>query len=47
MVARAGRTASGAKADVLPFVQAAFETIAFAKVSTSATARQQLGYLRG
>lgn len=46
MVARAGRTAAGAKAELLPFVQAAFETMAFAKVSTSAAHAQQLGYLR-
>ena len=45
MVARAGRTAASAKADLLPFVQTAFETIAFAKVSTSAAHAQQLGYL--
>jgi 3-hydroxyacyl-CoA dehydrogenase len=34
------------RADSLPFVQAAFETIAFATVSTSATQAQQLRYLR-
>ena len=34
------------RADSLPFVQAAFETIAFATVSTSATHAQQLRYLR-
>ncbi len=45
MVARAGRTAAGARADLLPFVQAAFETMAFAKVSTSAAHALQLGYL--
>ncbi len=46
MIARAGRTAAAARADMLPFVQSAFETIAFAKVSTSAPHAQQLGYLR-
>ncbi len=46
MVLRAGRTAARAKADLQPFVQAAFETMAFAKVSTSAANAQQLGYLR-
>jgi 3-hydroxyacyl-CoA dehydrogenase len=46
MVARAGGTAAGARADLLPFVQSAFETIAFAKASTSAPHAQQLGYLR-
>ena len=34
------------RVDSLPFVQAAFETIAFATVSTSATHAQQLRYLR-
>jgi len=47
MVQRAGRTAAAAKADLLPFVQAAFETMALAKVSTSEPHAQQLGYLRG
>lgn len=46
MAQRAGRTAAAAKADPLPFVQAAFETMALAKVSTSAPHAQQLGYLR-
>ena len=45
-VARAARTAGGARADLLPFVQTAFETIALAKVSTSAPHARQLGYLR-
>jgi 3-hydroxyacyl-CoA dehydrogenase len=45
MTARAGVTAAAARADLLPFVQAAFETMAFAKVSTSAPHAQQLGYL--
>lgn len=46
MAARAGRAAAGAKADLLPFVQAAFETIARARVSTSAAHARELGYLR-
>lgn len=46
MIARAGRTAAHAKADLQPFIQAAFETMAFGKVSTSAPHAQQLGYLR-
>jgi 3-hydroxyacyl-CoA dehydrogenase len=45
MVQRAGRTAASARADLQPFVQAAFETMALAKVSTSAPHAQQLGYL--
>ena len=35
-----------AQDDVLPFVQTAFETMAFGKVSTSAPHAEQLGYLR-
>jgi 3-hydroxyacyl-CoA dehydrogenase len=46
MAQRAGRTAAAAKADPLPFVQAAFETMALAKVSTSGPHARQLGYLR-
>jgi 3-hydroxyacyl-CoA dehydrogenase len=46
MVARASRAVGGADAELLPFVQTAFETIAFAKVSTSAAQARQLGYLR-
>jgi 3-hydroxyacyl-CoA dehydrogenase len=46
MAQRAGRTASAARADALPFVQAAFETMALARVSTSAAHARQLGYLR-
>lgn len=34
------------KSDLLPFVQRAFETIGFAKVSTSGPEARQLGYLR-
>ena len=45
MVARAG-AAVGATADPLPAVQEAFQTIGFAKVSTSAPAARRLGYLR-
>jgi 3-hydroxyacyl-CoA dehydrogenase len=45
MVQRAGRMAAGAKADPQPFVQAAFETMALARVSTSAAHARQLGYL--
>ncbi|MDD5558899.1 3-hydroxyacyl-CoA dehydrogenase NAD-binding domain-containing protein [Candidatus Methylomirabilis sp.] len=36
----------GAEVDLLPFFRYAFETIAFAKVSTSAKDAQRLGYLR-
>jgi len=36
----------GTEVDLLPFFRHAFETIAFAKVSTSATDAQRLGYLR-
>lgn len=36
----------GVEVDLLPFVRHAFETIAFAKVSTSAKDAQRLGYLR-
>jgi len=36
----------GAEADLLPFFRHAFETVAFAKVSTSAKEAQRLGYLR-
>jgi 3-hydroxyacyl-CoA dehydrogenase len=36
----------GAEVDLLPFFRHAFETIAFAKVSTSAKDAQRLGYLR-
>jgi 3-hydroxyacyl-CoA dehydrogenase len=46
MVQRAARTAATAKADPQPFVQQAFETMALARVSTSAANAQQLGYLR-
>ena len=36
----------GAEVDLLPFFRHAFETIAFAKVSTSAKDAQRLGYIR-
>ncbi len=46
MVARATGGAAGVRADPMGFVQAAFETIALAKVSSSAAHARQLGYLR-
>lgn len=46
MTARAARAAAAVNADLLPFVQHAFETMALAKVSTSAAHAMQLGYLR-
>jgi 3-hydroxyacyl-CoA dehydrogenase len=45
MLARAVETAP-AGADLLPFVQRAFETIGFGKVSTSGADAQRIGYLR-
>ncbi len=36
----------GVDADLLPFVRKAFETVAMAKVATSAKEAQQLGYMR-
>jgi 3-hydroxyacyl-CoA dehydrogenase len=45
MVARAAEARIGS-ADLLPVVQRAFETIAFAKTSTSAPDAQRLGYLQ-
>jgi 3-hydroxyacyl-CoA dehydrogenase len=45
MVARASAAVNGASAELLPFVQTAFETMAFGKVSTSALHARQLGYL--
>lgn len=45
MTQRAARQAASAKADLQPFVQAAFETMALAKVSTSGANARQLGYL--
>jgi 3-hydroxyacyl-CoA dehydrogenase len=46
MLARAVSHLPQHKADLIPFVQRAFETIGFAKVSTSAPEARQLGYLR-
>ena len=46
MLARAVERAPGRQADLLPFVQSAFETIGFGKVSTSGPDARQLGYLR-
>ncbi len=46
MLARATDRAPAGNVDLLPFVQSAFETIGFAKVSTSAEHARQLGFLR-
>jgi 3-hydroxyacyl-CoA dehydrogenase len=46
LLTRSMRQVPDSRADVLPFAQRAFETIAFAKVSTSAAHARQLGYLR-
>ncbi len=46
MLWRATARAPGGQADLMPFVQSAFETIGFGKVSTSAAHARQLGYLR-
>ena len=43
--ARGRRAAADATADLLPFVQRVFETIGFAKVSTSAADARRLGFL--
>jgi 3-hydroxyacyl-CoA dehydrogenase len=45
MVARASQAVNGSSAELLSFVQPAFETIAFGTVSTSAAHARQLGYL--
>ena len=45
MLARAVEGLPATHADLLPFVQRAFETIAFAKVSTSAADARRLGFL--
>jgi 3-hydroxyacyl-CoA dehydrogenase len=45
MVARAMETMPQGTTDYLPYVQRAFEAIAFAKVSTSGPEAQRLGYL--
>jgi len=47
MLARAVEHAPDARADLTPFVQRVFETIGFAKVSTSAANAAELGFLRG
>ena len=46
MLARSVDPAPGPQADLLPFVQRAFQTIGFAKVSTSADDATRIGYLR-
>jgi 3-hydroxyacyl-CoA dehydrogenase len=46
MLARAVARAPNAKADLLPFVQPVFETIGFAKVSSSAADAHHIGYFR-
>jgi len=46
MAARAAEEMAPGASDFLPTVQRAFETIAFAKVSTSAPDAERLGYLR-
>jgi 3-hydroxyacyl-CoA dehydrogenase len=45
MLARAVADAPSTHADLLPFVQRVFETIGFAKVSTSAAGARTLGFL--
>ena len=47
MLARAVDGVSQTSADLLPFVQPVFETIGFAKVSTSAADARRLGFLDG
>ena len=46
MLARAVETMPPGTSDYLPVIQRAFETIAFAKMSTSGPHAEQLGYLR-
>ena len=46
LVARTAHGVAGVQTSTLASAQAAFETIAFAKVSTSAAHARQLGYLR-
>jgi len=46
MLARAVEHVPDARADLAPFVQRVFETIGFAKVSTSAANAAELGFLR-
>ena len=45
MVARAVEDLPGSQSDLLPFAQRVFETIGFAKVSTSAADARRLGFL--
>src|SRR5205823_10302737 len=46
MLARSVEAAPASQSDLLPFVQRAFETIGFAKVSTSGPDAKRIGYLR-
>ncbi len=46
MLARAMERLPGRQADPLPFVQSVFETLGFAKVSTSAANAHELGFVR-
>src|SRR5262245_14950873 len=46
MLARAMEKLPGRQADLLPFVQAVFETLGFAKVSMSGPNARELGFLR-
>jgi 3-hydroxyacyl-CoA dehydrogenase len=46
MLARGMENVPGRQADLLPFVQSVFETLGFAKVSTSAANARELGFLR-
>jgi 3-hydroxyacyl-CoA dehydrogenase len=46
MLARAMDKLPGRQADLLPFVQSVFETLGFAKVSSSAANARELGFLR-
>src|SRR5207248_1624947 len=46
MLARSVDAVPAPNVDLLPFVQRAFETIGFAKVSTSAADARRIGYLR-
>jgi 3-hydroxyacyl-CoA dehydrogenase len=46
MLARAIENVTHAKTELLPIVQSVFETIGFAKVSSSAAHARELGYLR-
>ena len=47
MLARAMEKLPGRQADLLPFVQSVFETLGFAKVSSSGPNARELGFLRG